>query len=99
MEGKKENGLSSIVVIILGLSILMIGVFVFYFISTSRVDVKDTTPSDKRVTEEQKKDVMTETAEISDSDEIDVIEQELEDTIESSFEPDLQKLDEEASSL
>lgn len=95
MKNKKERGLSPITVIVAGLAILLIGIFVFYFLNTASLDTGDTV-SKKVMTEEQKVD---ETAEVSDSDEIDVIEEELDNTLEGSFESDFQSIDEEASFL
>lgn len=97
MKNKKERGLSPISVIVAGLAILLIGIFVFYFLNTARVDTGDTVSKDV-MTEEEKVEV-TGPGKVSGSDEIEVIEEELEDTQEGLFETDFQSIDEEAATL
>ncbi len=97
MKDRFNKGLSSSLMLIAGLAVLITGLFIVFFLRRTRVNLPTT---DKTVTQMTSEDSgIEEPAEISDSDEIEVIEQELEDTQEGSFDSDFQELDEEASSL
>ncbi len=98
MKNKYIKGLSTLLILFAGLAIILISFVIFNLL---RREKKETTRPvvTEIMTEEGEIDETDETAEISDSDEIDVIEQELDDTIERSFDADFEELDEEATSL
>ena len=95
MKNKYIKGLSTLLVLFAGLAIILISFVIFNLLRQEK----------EEATRQEATEVMTEegepheTAELSDSDEIDVIEQELEGTIERSFDADFEELDEEATSL
>lgn len=98
MKNKYIKGLSTLLILFAGLAVILISFVIFNLL---RQEKEETTrqESTEVMTEERETHETADTAELSDSDEIDVIEQELEDTIEGSFDADFEELDEEATSL
>lgn len=82
-----------ITIVVAGVVIALIGVIAFYVLRGGRVAVPDYT------TQVETEPTDQELPEISNSDEVDVIEKELDQTTEGSFDSDFEALDNEASSL
>ncbi len=95
MKNKYIKGLSTLLILFAGLAVILICFVIFNLLSQEKEEA--TRPETTEVITEEGE--THDTAEISDSDEIDVIEQELDDTIERSFDADFEELDEEAASL
>ena len=83
-------------VVVVGVVIALIGVIAFYVLKGGKVAVPDYRSDPTQVETEPSDQGLPE---ISNSDEVDVIEKELDQTSEGSFDSDFEALDEEASSL
>ena len=98
MKNKYIKGLSTLLILFAGLAVILISFVIFNLLRQEKEEATRPVVTEM-ITEEGEADETADTAEISDSDEIDVIEQELEGTIERSFDADFEELDEEATSL
>jgi hypothetical protein len=98
MKNKYIKGLSTLLILFAGLAVILISFVIFNLLRREKEETTRPVVTEVMI-EEGETDETADTAEISDSDEIDVIEQELDDTIERSFDADFEELDEEATSL